>query len=163
MSNLLIPAAEQRSMEATLTTVSYAVHPGIGDGGRRPMHKNFHTPLWRTIAETIDLLAWPEGWNGYNAEAPSQVAVEHALAWIRSMYEDTLMVDKAWIPPHVIADAHGNVVFEWWEAGKKLTVYVSPDAVEYVKVWGPDMFSDMEDGEVAKAEDHRALWRWLTE
>lgn len=163
MSNLLIPSAGRESMEATPTTVSYAVHPGIGVGGRSPVHKNFHTPLRKTITQTIDLLAWPEKWNGYGAAAPARDSVERALAWLRNMYEDTLTAKRAWIPPHVIADAHGNVVFEWWEDHKKLTVYVSPGTVEYVKVWGPDMFSDMEDGELAGAGDHRTLWRWLTE
>ena len=52
---------------------------------------------------------------------------------------------------------------EWWEDQKKLTIYVHPETVEYIKVWGPDIFSDMEDGEVEGAEDYRALWRWLTE
>jgi hypothetical protein len=159
----LTPSAGRQSTEATLTTVSYVVHPGLGGGERRSMHKNFHTPLRKTITQTIDLLTWPEGWNGHDAAAPDRASVEHALAWIRNIYEDTLTANGAWIPPHVIADAHGNVVFEWWEGYKKLTVYVSPDTVEYVKVWGPDMFSDMEDGELARAEDHRTLWRWLTE
>ncbi len=115
-----------------------------------------------TRAEIAALRSWPEGWNGYDAAAPNPSAVRHALSWIEDLYEDTLTTGRGWISPHVVADAHGNVVLEWWEDRKKLTIYVHTKTVEYVKVWGPDIFSDMEDGEVEGAEDRRTLWNWLT-
>ncbi len=116
-----------------------------------------------TRAEIAALRSWPEGWNGYDAVAPNPGAVRNALAWIEDLYEDTLTTRRGWISPHVIAEAHGNVVLEWWEGRKKLTIYIHPKVVEYVKVWGPDIFSDMEDGEVGGIKDRRALWSWLTE
>lgn len=164
MSNTLISRPEQPTKEITPTTVNYVVHSGIGDSEPRPIYRNFGEPHWKTRAEIVALLSWPEGWNGYDAAAPNPEAVRHAFLWIKDLYKDTLetlTTDNGWIAPHVVA--HGNVVFEWWEGHKKLTVYISPKAVEYVKVWGPDMFSDMEDGDVEGAEDRRALWRWLTE
>lgn len=163
MSNALVSRAEVPTAEVTPTTVDYFVHPGIGDGEPRPIYRNFGEPHWRTKIEIAALLSWPEGWNGYDAVAPNPEAVRQAYSWIEAFYEDTLTADKGWIAPHVVADAHGNVVLEWWEGRKKLTIYVHPETVEYVKVWGPDIFSDMEDGEIEGAEDHRALWRWLTE
>ena len=164
MSNyLLTPPSEQPKQNVTPTTVSYVVHPGIGDGEQRPIHRNFSEPYWTTSADVVALLSWPEGWNSYDAAAPNHDAVKHALLWIEDLYAETLTTDKGWIAPHVIADAHGNVVLEWWEGRKKLTIYVYPETVEYVKVWGPDIFSDMEDGEVEGTEERRALWRWLTE
>lgn len=162
MSNLLALPPEQPTRNVTPTTVSYNVYSGIGDGEPRSIYRNFNDPLWKTRAKFINLLSWPEGWNGYDAAAPNPNAVTHAFLWIEDLYEDTLTTERGWINPHVIADAHGNVVLEWWEGRKKLTIYVHPETVEYVKVWGPDIFSDMEDGEVER-EDHRALWRWLTE
>lgn len=162
MSNALVSRPEKPAAEVTPTTVDYFVHPGIGDGEPQPIHRNFGGPLRKTRAEIVTLLSWPEGWNGYDAAAPSPGAVRHAFSWIEDLYGDTLTTGMGWIPPHVVADAHGNVVLEWWEGRKKLTVYVHPEPVEYVKVWGPDVFSDMEDGEVEGAENRRALWRWLT-
>lgn len=163
MSTLLTSPPEQPTEKVTPTTISYVVHPGIGDGELRPIHRNFNDPVWRTRAEILDLKDWREGWNGYNAAAPDPDAVRYASFWIGELYEDALATGKRWLEPHVIADAHGNVVLEWWEGRKKLTIYISPEIVEYVKVWGPDIFSDMEDGEVEGTEDHRTLWRWLTE
>jgi hypothetical protein len=162
VSTLLASPPERATEESTFTTVSYVVHRGIGDGELRPIYRNFEEPFQKTQARIIDLLSWSEGWNGYDAESPKRAAVEHAFSWIEGMYEDALTTDRGWIDPHVIADAHGNVVFEWWEDRRKLTVYVSPETVEYVKVWGPNIFSAMEDGVVEGAEDRRVLWRWLT-
>ena len=163
MSNYLLTPSPERTMhDVTPTTVSYGFHPGIGDGERHSIHRNFHDPLWRTISEIITLLSWPEGWNGYDAAAPNSESVGHALIWIEDLYRDTLTTDTGWSAPHVVLDAHGNVVLEWWEGQKKLTIYVHPGPVEYVKVWGPDIFSEMEDGEVEGVEDRRALWNWLT-
>jgi hypothetical protein len=163
VSNALVSRVEKPTAEVTPTTVNYFVHPGIGDGEPRPIYRNFGEPHWRTRTEIVALLSWPEGWNSYNAAAPNPDTIGHALSWIEDLYENTLTIDRGWIAPHVVADAHGNVVLEWWEGRKKLTIYVYPETVEYVKVWGPDIFSEMEDGEVEGAEDHRALWRWLTE
>ena len=163
MSNAVVARTEKPTDKVTPTTVNYFVHPGIGDGEPRPIYRNFGEPHRKTGEEIISLSSWPEGWNGYDAAAPSPEAIRHALSWIEDLYEDTLTLDRRWIAPHVVADADGNVVLEWWEGRKKLTIYVHPDTVEYIKVWGPDIFSDMEDGEVEGTEDHRALWRWLTE
>ena len=162
MSNALVSRAEEPTAEVTPTTVNYFVHPGIGDGEPRPIYRNFGEPHWGTKTEIAALLSWPEGWNGYDATAPNPDAVRQAYSWIEDLYEITLTTDKGWIAPHVVADAHGNAVLEWWEGQKKLTVYIHPETVEYVKVWGPDIFSEMEDGEVEGIEDRRALWNWLT-
>lgn len=163
MSNALVSRAEKPTDKVTPTMVNYFVHPGIGDGEPRPIYRNFGEPHWKTREEILSLSSWPEGWNGYDAAAPNPDAVRHAFSWIEDLYEDISTTKRGWISPHVVADADGNVVLEWWEGRKKLTIYVHPETVEYIKVWGPDIFSDMEDGEVGGAEDHRALWRWLTE
>lgn len=162
MSNALVSRAEKPTREVTTTTISYGVHPGIGDGAWLPIHRNFGAPFWGTWNALGALLSWRAGWNGYDAAAPNHQAIGHAFVWIEDLYEDTLTTSKRWMTPSVVADAHGNVVFEWWEGQKKLTIYIHPDTVEYVKVWGPDIFSDMEDGEVKGAEDRRMLWNWLT-
>ncbi len=164
MTTKLAPLTESPKRDVTPTMVSYKFHAGTGGGeSASSIHRNFRTPFWKTTSEIIALLSWPEGWNGYDAAAPNSESVGHALIWIDDLYRDTLTTGAGWKTPHVVLDAHGNVVLEWWEGRKKLTIYVYPKTVECVKVWGPDIFSDMEDGEVEGAEYHRTLWRWLTE
>ncbi len=126
----------------------------------RAIYENFRTPLDETLDEIDALLAWPEEWDGYQV-APSHDAVRHARSWIELLYEDVSASSQGWIEPLVVADAHRNVVFEWLKNNYRLIIYVSPEMVEYLKVWGPDIWSDMEDGNVETSEESRALWRWL--
>ncbi len=123
---------------------------------------DFGKPFWKTWTKLDALLSWREGWNGYDAAVPNHEAIGHAFVWIEGLYEDTLTTGIRWMAPNVVADAHGNVVFEWWEGQKRLTIYIHPETVEYVKVWGPDIFSEMDDGEAEGIEDRRRLWNWLT-
>lgn len=127
--------------------------------GRRT--QSVFVPYLADIATRLtDLLAWPEEWDGHRM-APSREAVKYAFSWIKRLYLEVSRENDKWLDPLIVADAFGNVVFEWWEGHKKLTVYVTPTGAEYVKVWGPDIFSDMEDGDLKGAEDRQALWHWL--
>ena len=67
-----------------------------------------------------------------------------------------------WIKPRISSDEYGDVTFEWWKNQKKLTVYVSSDTVEYVKVEKVDSSSlEMDDGSIETSKDGSALWHWL--
>ena len=69
----------------------------------------------------------------------------------------------AWLPPHVSRSPIGEVVLEWWHGARKLTVYVGEHALEYVRVWGPDIESEMADGPITGGGDLASLLRWLQE
>src|SRR5215203_4331962 len=116
----------------------------------------FVPPLAALAMRLSQLLTWPEEWDGYQV-APSHDAVANAFQWIKGLYEDASRADE-WIDPLIVADAHGNVVFEWLNDNKRLVVHVSPETVEYLKTWGPDIWSDMEDGEAETPEERWTLW-----
>lgn len=118
--------------------------------------------LTDTMSDLCALSSWPAGWNGYDAASPKEASINYAKEWIAALYAEARSVGE-WVTPHVTADAHGDVVFEWWKGSRKLTAYVSPDAAEFVKMWGPDIDSQMEDGVVASEADRRSLWNWLME
>lgn len=126
---------------------------------KKRLHKNFRTPLSDTEKDLADLLTWPEGWDGYDAPEPNPASIDHACLWIRELYRDVR--DVLWIRPLVTADEDGDVVFEWWKEHKKLTVYVSSDAIEYVKVDRSGSSSEMRDGSITASKEGRALWHWL--
>jgi hypothetical protein len=120
-----------------------------------------HSPLVKTIGSIIDLLTWPEGWNGNDVAAPNPNTVGRALPWIKNMYEDALAVEEEWHVPHVTADEDGDVMFEWWNNGKGLTIYVSEESASYLTAWGTNMIDQMEDGKATDSETRRRLWEWL--
>ncbi len=68
----------------------------------------------------------------------------------------------AWTDPHIACNERGEIVLEWWHGSRSLTVFVrSEDQVDYLKSWGSDIESEMEDGELSRLADFAALSRWL--
>jgi len=115
-----------------------------------------------TLAKLKNLLTLKAGWNGYDSLAPDRDAVVHAENWIVRLYLEAAELGRPWIKPNVIADAEGEVVFEWWCDKKKLTVYIGDESAEYIQIGGPDIHSEMSDGDAEPISACRSLWLWLT-
>lgn len=109
-----------------------------------------------TLVKQIRLLAALPSDESF--EAPGPLAVERAEKWLKTV--ETMLCETGWRAPHVTASA-GEVVFEWWQGSRKLIVYISPNEnPTYLKVWGLDPNSEMEDGEIY-ADVFAGLWAWL--
>lgn len=135
-----------------------AVQIRKSSGGRT--HSVYVPPLAAIALRITGLLSWPKEWDGYQM-APSRESAMRAFRWIKRLYEDVPAISEKWLDPLIVADAHGNVVFEWLNGNNRLVVYVSPETVEYLKAWGPDIWSDMKDGVVETPAERQDLWRWL--
>jgi hypothetical protein len=119
-------------------------------------------PLASLTRERIERLrTLEEGWNGYDVAAPKPQAIEYALSWIELMFGDVLSASMSWKEPHVAADEEGNVLFEWWNDDKMLSIYVSEKDVSYVSAWGADIINEMEDGMIETFSDCIKVWKWL--
>lgn len=164
MSVYLASLPKQPNAEATTITVSYDVHRASDVEPqyvlKKGLHPNFRTPLSEVERSISDLLTWQEGWDGYEAPEPNHESIKHACSWVRGLYRD--VSKKLWIKPHVSADEEGDVVFEWRKGRRKLTVYVSPESVEYVKVERLDGTLSMREGAIGTPQESRRLWNWLT-
>jgi hypothetical protein len=142
----------------TPTRVDYVLHQGSGSD-EPSLYKNFRNLLPETLRDIRNLLTWPEAWDGYSAPKPNPAAVEHARSWAEDLYRDVRA--ELWRKPYVSADEEGDVVFEWWNGARKITVYISPKTVEYLKVERLDTSTDMKEGSIRTAEERRLLWNWL--
>jgi hypothetical protein len=89
------------------------------------------------------------------------LALMRAQWWLATFAELAAVHALEFAAPHVTASQDDEVVLEWWRGERKLTVYVTSSAIEYVRVWGTDMFDEMDDGEVAPGTDPSSIWRWL--
>lgn len=118
--------------------------------------------LQDTLKRIRNMLKHAAGWNGYDSLAPNPDAVASAENWIVKLYLEVADLDRVWIKPNVIADAEGEVVFEWWNGKKKLTVYIGDESAEYMQVWGTDIHSEILDGDAEPISTCRSLWLWLT-
>lgn len=127
----------------------------------RVIQRNFHAPLAFLRAEIAALQERVLGWDGYNAPAPDARAINAALHWAQSLFSEANRTSAGWSQPRVSSDESGNVTLEWRKGARSLELFVTPEGLEYLKVWGPDMVSDMSDGTVTRPEGFRALWNWL--
>jgi hypothetical protein len=159
VSNLATFVASPPKAYTPTTVVDYVLHRGSGSDEPKPLYKNFRDLLPETLDNIRNLLTWPERWDGYDAPKPNPASVEHARSWAEDLYRDVRA--ELWIKPHVTADEEGDVVFEWWKGRKKLTVYISPETTEYIKVNRLDTGPDMQDGSVQTPQERRVLWNWL--
>ena len=58
-----------------------------------------------------------------------------------------------WDSPLVNVSSKNEIVLEWWNKERQITIYVYEEVIDYIKVWGADMDNEMEDGSVTLDED----------
>ena len=110
----------------------------------------------------IDRLAsLPEDWDGHGSAKPNEHAVERARQFLEDAFRDT-SATVGWQSPYISASEDGEIVFEWWNGVRKLTIYVGVEQSAFLKSWGSRIVEDMEDGVLAQTWDP-LLWAWLFE
>ena len=106
------------------------------------------------------LVGWPGEWIGYEIDTPdaaSIVRAEDLLRVVRRVSDEV----GGWREPHVSAGQDGEIVLEWWGDKKKTTMYVSACAVDCIRVWGPDVDTQMDERRIQHQADVRTVWSWL--
>ncbi|WP_394782176.1 hypothetical protein [Undibacterium sp.] len=108
--------------------------------------------------------AFEANWDGQGSKKPDALAVARAKILIEDVYNQVESLSYStgdiWFSPHISASGEGEIVFEWWKDEFKLTIYVGSTGSEYIKVWGSDIFTQMEDGVLAGSQ-FQGLWLWL--
>lgn len=104
-----------------------------------------------------------DNWDGCGSIKPTSAAVQHAMTLVERFYKSVAFAGTSphqWVSPHISASEDGEIVMEWWHNSHKLTVYVGEAAPQYLKVWGPNMATQMADG-VVEGNQFQGLWLWL--
>lgn len=120
-------------------------------------------PLIEAINRRLDQLsAYQQGWDGQGSDAPSAEALANARQFLQEAFRSALRhsVSSEWQRPHITANEDGQIVFEWWNGNRKLTLYLGSDNSSYIKSWGPHIINDMQDGEFTP-EEFGVHWAWL--
>ena len=117
--------------------------------------------LFASHAVLDGIAALRTDWDGHGSLGPHPAAVERA----RQVLEDAFRAASettGWQAPHISASEDGEVVYEWWNGSRKLTIYVGPTVLSFLKSWGPHVVDEMMDGVLAENWDPQ-LWAWLFE
>ena len=93
--------------------------------------------LAETRQQVFDLQYLPEGWNGYEAAAPSAATVRLALHWLVSCYASCQDNEVRWHAPVVTAGVEGEVMLIWRTGDFTLTAQaqVCPEGEQYVEFY----------------------------
>jgi hypothetical protein len=115
--------------------------------------------LWYRIQK----LSWLQNnWDGFGSAKPNPVSIQLAGSSVVGFFDAaTKLTEYGWSDPHVSANESGDVVFEWWQGSKKITLYVRPIATDFVLVWGDNMDTEMDEGTIITLENFADIWNWL--
>lgn len=83
-----------------------------------------------------------------------------ASTFIADFYRTLSANSLLWKEPQISASPDGEIVFEWWNNVKKLTIYCTEDTTEYIKVWGANIDTEMNDGQI-NSENLAIIAMWL--
>lgn len=100
-------------------------------------------------------------WDSRGSPPPAGGSVSAARKWLRPLCVAAALSGSPWRAPHMSVSEAGEVTFEWWHQSRKITLYFGGGAPEYVKVWGPHIFDQMESGEILSSESFGRMWAWL--
>jgi hypothetical protein len=101
-------------------------------------------------------------WDGNGSAKPIPEAVGQAVAILPDLYRAASLTNHRWISPQVSASEAGEVVLEWWNRNRKLTVYVTASEMSVVRVWGDDIDVEMDEGTLPDISNSFAsLWSWI--
>ena len=101
-------------------------------------------------------------WDGNGSLTPKPAMLQYAREFLGILTGAAVAGGHPFTNPLVSVDHRGYITLEWWHNSRSLTVYIADDnAIEYLKAWGADITSDMEDGSVILLTDVISLLKWL--
>jgi hypothetical protein len=91
----------------------------------------------------------------------SKNSILHATDYFVWLKQSATSIGMQWIEPNITASPENEIVFEWWAKNKKLSVFFIDDVVQFIKVWGPNIDHDMEEGLAENRQTILECLRWL--
>lgn len=94
-------------------------------------------------------------------ERPSSEACKVASNLVQKSFSLSHKNGFDWLAPLVNSTDEGEIVLEWWQGSKKITLYIEGLHISFVRVWGPDIHNEMEEGQLMGWGNFFVIWRWL--
>lgn len=90
----------------------------------------------------------------------SLTAVANGYWWLLGL---TAQVGNHYPAPLISDTNDGGVMYEWWnhELHRKLTVYIYGGSPHYIRVWGANINTEMDEGSAEPIDSFIPIWRWV--
>lgn len=119
-------------------------------------------PRKRKIAERFAVLAQREdNWDGYDSKKPTEQILEHAQAVIEGFVDTVISNRYVLLTPFISTDEAGHITVQWNKKSRELHLHITQQESRYLKVWGPNINTEMEEG-ILNSDEYIMLWEWLT-
>lgn len=64
-------------------------------------------------------------------------------------------------PPRISATPESEVVLEWWCGGRKVSIYFGSETATLMRIWGPNITTEMEESDPYLMTEAVDAWKWL--
>ena len=119
-------------------------------------------PRKRKIAERFAVLAQREdNWDGYDSKKPTEQILEHARTVIDAFVDTIISNGHVLLTPFISTDEAGHITVQWNKKPRELHLHITQQESRYLKVWGPNINTEMEEG-ILNSDEYIMLWEWLT-
>ncbi|MBI4280572.1 hypothetical protein HY628_00060 [Candidatus Uhrbacteria bacterium] len=89
----------------------------------------------------------------------STLAIMRAAEWLRWLEAAARLTFHP--PDFITASDEGEVIFEWLVGSRKLSLWIGENKAEFLKIWGPNIHTEMEAEDAADQEKILSAWHWL--
>jgi len=124
-------------------------------------YKNVPDELRQTLNEIHEMASWGSDPADEDDTRPEPDALVNAEAWVTGLYWTITTAGYTWVKPNATVSGSGEVVLDWWNRDKALGIYISGQQAIFVKDWGPNIHSEMLDGDAEPLSVRESLWAWL--
>ena len=110
------------------------------------------------------MAALEDNWDGRGSLAPTSTQITAAREVFALLQAGVMANVLPWAAPHIGSNELGQVTLEWRTGKRSLTIFVrAENQVDFLKSWGSDIESEVEDGEIRRLSDFLVLSRWLSQ
>lgn len=95
--------------------------------------------------------------------SPSRETRIFACYLVEHSYRLSQKFQLDWEKPLVNSTDESEIILEWWRGANKLTLYIKDFHATSIRVWGDDIFSQMDEGSFGTqfVSPLTFLWLWL--
>lgn len=125
-------------------------------------HPSKNTVLYQILEQLDAVFRWREDWDGEErvAEKPSGQAIDKAKQVVGELLGAVISQSKPLDTPVISYGYDGYISMVWRNGKHELYIEVNEDEIEYVKVWGANIDSEMDAG-IPNKDNYLTLWEWL--
>lgn len=113
------------------------------------------------ISEQFDILSQREdNWDERGSLKPTNLTLAHAKKVMDAYINSVTSAGYQCNTPTISSDGDGDITAAWYKGERQLHLQIREHEVEYFKVWGTNIDTEMEV-DFLKLDNYLTLWEWL--